>query len=118
MVQVRDLTSHKPLCGVTAGDIGPKIGFHSMDNGFATFDHVRIPRTDMLARFARVEKGGRFVKPPHSKLAYATMVFVRATLVFTAYGNLGRAATIATRYSAVRRQFAPNKKVRLLDVSV
>ena len=30
--------------GVTLGDIGPKIGYNTMDNGYAIFDHVRLPR--------------------------------------------------------------------------
>eukprot|EP00007_Cunea_sp_BSH-02190019_P008079 CAMPEP_0174230326 /NCGR_PEP_ID=MMETSP0417-20130205/1096_1 /TAXON_ID=242541 /ORGANISM="Mayorella sp, Strain BSH-02190019" /LENGTH=650 /DNA_ID=CAMNT_0015307983 /DNA_START=50 /DNA_END=1999 /DNA_ORIENTATION=- len=110
MVQVRDVNTHHPLSGVSVGDIGSKIGFHPVDNGYVSFDRVRIPRTDMLGRFAHVEKGGRFVKPPHAKLAYATMIFVRASLVFGAFNSLGRAATITTRYSALRRQFAPDKK--------
>ena len=34
--------------GVRTGDIGPKFGYHSKDNGWACFEHVRIPRENML----------------------------------------------------------------------
>ena len=35
------------LPGVITGDIGPKLGYNNMDNGFACFDKVSIPRTNM-----------------------------------------------------------------------
>jgi len=47
---------HKPLRGIEVGDIGPKIGFNTTDNGFLRLDHVRIPRTNMLMKFANVDK--------------------------------------------------------------
>ena len=54
IVQLRSLEDHKPLPGVTVGDIGMKFGngaYNSMDNGVLSFDHVRIPRDQMLMRF-------------------------------------------------------------------
>ncbi|KAJ3172573.1 hypothetical protein HDU88_005902 [Geranomyces variabilis] len=105
IVQIRSLEDHKPLRGITIGDIGSKYGYQAIDNGFMLFDHVRIPRENMLMRYARVEADGSYVRPPSSKLSYGTMVYVRASIVSNAAKNLARAATIATRYSAVRRQF-------------
>lgn len=46
------------LLGVTAGDIGPKMGFEHSDNGFLRLDHVRVPRENMLSRFAQVRVWG------------------------------------------------------------
>ena len=40
--------------GITLGDIGPKFGYDSNDNGFLRFDHVRIPRKNMLMKNAEV----------------------------------------------------------------
>ncbi|GJN01185.1 hypothetical protein PR202_ga18431 [Eleusine coracana subsp. coracana] len=54
IVQLRSLEDHSPLPGVTLGDIGGKFGsgaYNSMDNGVLRFDHVRIPRDQMLMRF-------------------------------------------------------------------
>jgi acyl-CoA oxidase len=44
MVQLRSLEDHSHCRGVKTGDIGPKLGYHGKDNGWATFDKVRIPR--------------------------------------------------------------------------
>lgn len=106
VVQIRDLDTHLPLPGIMVGDIGPKMGFNSVDNGFLKFDHVRIPRDAMLMRFAQVTEDGQYIPPPpdNQKAAYATMVYVRATIVRDSGDFLSRAVTIATRYAAVRRQ--------------
>lgn len=34
IVQIRDLKTHEPLDGIIVGDIGPKYGYASMDNGY------------------------------------------------------------------------------------
>ncbi|XP_078585416.1 peroxisomal acyl-coenzyme A oxidase 1-like [Branchiostoma floridae x Branchiostoma japonicum] len=104
MVQIRSLQDHKPLPGVTVGDIGPKFGYAGNDNGFLRFDNVRIPRDNMLMKYSRVEPDGTYVKPPSSKLAYGTMVQVRSFIVSEASDSLAKAVTIAVRYSCVRRQ--------------
>ncbi|KAK5986610.1 hypothetical protein GCK32_021329, partial [Trichostrongylus colubriformis] len=54
IVQLRDLETHQPLKGVRVGDIGPKFGFNSSDNGFLLFENYRIPRQNMLMRYAKV----------------------------------------------------------------
>jgi len=99
---------HKPLPGITVGDIGPKFGYHTQDNGFLRFDHFRVPRENMLARYSQVLPDGTYVAPRRefSKLSYGTMVYVRAIIVVRASVALAKACTIAIRYSAVRRQFS------------
>lgn len=42
IVQLRDAETHVPLPGVRVGDIGPKLGFGSVDNGWLELDHVVI----------------------------------------------------------------------------
>jgi len=42
------------VVGITVGDIGPKFGFDTIDNGFVHFNHVRIPRENMLMKYAQV----------------------------------------------------------------
>lgn len=42
------------LAGVEVGDIGPKFGFNTIDNGYVKFDQVRIPRENMLMKNSRV----------------------------------------------------------------
>lgn len=52
----------------------------------------------------QVEPDGTYTKPPVDKIAYGSMVMIRAGLVSTMANSLARAVTIATRYSIVRRQ--------------
>ena len=54
VVQIRDMETHQPLPGIAVGDIGPKVGYNGVDNGYLSFDHFRIPRIQMLMRFAKV----------------------------------------------------------------
>ncbi|KAI9499269.1 acyl-CoA dehydrogenase/oxidase C-terminal [Zychaea mexicana] len=104
--QIRSLEDHRPLPGLTIGDIGPKFGYNGVDNGFMMFDHFRIPHISMLAKYAQVKPGsGEYVKPINSKLSYGGMVHVRANIVNETGRALARASTVAVRYAAVRRQF-------------
>ena len=50
------LTTYKwpQTVGITVGDIGPKLGIPAIDNGFLRLDNVRIPRENMLMRYAQV----------------------------------------------------------------
>ncbi|KAK8587370.1 hypothetical protein V6N13_086358 [Hibiscus sabdariffa] len=109
IVQLRSLDDHSPLPGITAGDIGMKFGsgaYNSMDNGVMRFDHVRIPRDQMLMGISQVTREGKYVQSDVPRqLMYGPMVFVRRKIVADASTALSRAVCIATRYSAVRRQF-------------
>ncbi|KAM0061445.1 putative acyl-CoA oxidase, acyl-CoA dehydrogenase/oxidase and middle domain superfamily [Helianthus debilis subsp. tardiflorus] len=109
IVQLRSLDDHSPLAGITVGDIGMKFGngaYNTMDNGVLRFDHVRIPRNQMLMRVTQVTKEGKIMQSNVPRqLIYGTMVYVRQTIVADASKALSRAVCIATRYSAVRRQF-------------
>jgi acyl-CoA oxidase len=98
LVQLRSTEDHRSLPGITLFDIGPKMGYATIDNGALRFDHVRIPRDQMLMKNARVERDGTYVPPRHAKLSYGTMIFVRAWIVAGSARALSRAATIAVRY--------------------
>ncbi|OQR81062.1 acyl-CoA dehydrogenase/oxidase, partial [Thraustotheca clavata] len=53
LVQLRDLKTHETLPGIELGDIGAKIGFNGVDNGFCTFNHVALPKESLLMGSAR-----------------------------------------------------------------
>ncbi len=42
------------LPGIRLGEIGPKLGMNSYDNGFLGFERHRIPRENMLMKNAQV----------------------------------------------------------------
>uniref|UniRef100_A0A672HU91 Acyl-coenzyme A oxidase n=1 Tax=Salarias fasciatus TaxID=181472 RepID=A0A672HU91_SALFA len=104
IVPLRDMNTHQPLPGIVVGDIGPKFGFHEVDNGFLKLENVRIPRENMLMKYSKVEPDGTYLKPPSDKLTYGTMVFIRAYIVSESARALSKACTIAIRYSVVRHQ--------------
>mmetsp|Transcript_27942 Transcript_27942/g.61542 ORF Transcript_27942/g.61542 Transcript_27942/m.61542 type:complete len:706 (+) Transcript_27942:195-2312(+) len=115
LVQLRSMEDHTLLPGVKTGDIGPKIGYNNMDNGFAYFTNVTIPRRNMAMRFASVDENGKYRKKTMSdaasKISYITMMQVRSMIVTGASKALGMACTITIRYSAVRKQgFAEDGK--------
>ncbi|KAF4532170.1 hypothetical protein B566_EDAN002232 [Ephemera danica] len=104
VVQLRDEKTHRPMPGIKIGEIGRKLGMNSTNNGFLAFNKVHIPRNQMLMKNAQVLPDGTYIKSPSSKLTYGTMMFVRVVVVQDAAVYLAKAVTIATRYSAVRRQ--------------
>ena len=119
VVQIRDNKNHQPLPGCTIGDIGNKMGYNAVDNGFLRFDHVRIPRRAMLMGHSRVEPDGMYVPAPVSKVSYGTMVFIRSDIVMNAALYMKKAVTIAIRYNLVRRQSNPDtatgKECQVID---
>ncbi|KAI9677801.1 MAG: hypothetical protein M1822_008113 [Bathelium mastoideum] len=106
VVQIRDRDTHQPLPGIVVGDIGPKYGYASMDNGYMLFDHFRVPHSAMLARYSRIDpKTGVFERTGSPAMVYGSLTNVRANIVMHARLVLARAVTIAVRYCSIRRQF-------------
>ena len=105
MVQLRSLIDHKPLPNIMLGDLGPKQGYNSMDNGYAIFNNIRIPRMDMLMGFAYVSSSGEYSKKEGAeKIAFGIMLDVRARICINSAYVLARVLTISIRYSCVRVQ--------------
>ncbi|KAH6863642.1 acyl-CoA dehydrogenase/oxidase C-terminal [Alternaria alternata] len=105
LVQLRSLEDGKPMPGIKMGDVSLKLGYNEADNGFASFDQVRIPQSQMLMAHSQLARDGTFTKDPlRAKLSYSVMLLVRGRMpgIFTV--QLAQALTIATRYSVVRQQ--------------
>ena len=60
LVPIRDPNTFSTVDGVEAGDIGPKQGFNTKDNGFARFNNLEIPRRNMLMKYHVVSKEGKY----------------------------------------------------------
>ncbi|PFX32986.1 Peroxisomal acyl-coenzyme A oxidase 3 [Stylophora pistillata] len=101
--------------GVTVGDLGEKLGQNGLDNGFVSFNHVRIPREHLLNRTADVTPAGKYVTPfkdPNKRFgaALGALSGGRVGITSMAVINLRLCMPIAIRYSAVRKQFGPPGK--------
>ncbi|GBG31886.1 Peroxisomal acyl-coenzyme A oxidase 1 [Hondaea fermentalgiana] len=118
-LQVRD-ENLNTLPGVEVLDLGTKVGENEVDIGLLRLRDVRIPRRHLFEKRQHVEPDGTYVKHDLSgengaadsgKGHYLTMITARVSLVSTACVFLSKGATIAIRYSAVRRQgFVDNAK--------
>ena len=91
--------------GIKTGDLGPKLGYNGKDNGWATFDQVRIPRDQMLQKFIQVDREGTFSIEGDLREMYSVMMFIRSGIILKTKWYLARALIIGLRYSVVRRQF-------------
>ncbi|MBB2988164.1 acyl-CoA dehydrogenase family protein [Terracoccus luteus] len=122
LVPIRDDAGH-PASGVTIGDDGAKLGLGGVDNGRLSFDHVRVPRTNLLGRYGDVDEHGVYSSPiENPSRRFFTMLGTLVRGRISVAGGAGAAArtalTVATRYGDARRQFdAPGRggEAALLD---
>jgi len=103
VVRLRDENFN--LCpGISIGDVGPKRGLNGVDNGWVRFDHVHIPRTNMLMKWSQVTREGKYVKADFPQLAYGAVIDTRIAIAKVCAFFVKRAVTIASRYCIVRDQ--------------
>ncbi|QRY63993.1 acyl-CoA dehydrogenase family protein [Gordonia sp. PDNC005] len=119
VVPIRDADG-ADLPGVTTSDCGYKGGLPGVDNGRIMFDGVRIPREDLLNRYADVAADGTYSSPIESDnrrffTMLGTLIRGRVT-VGAAAGAAGRLGlALAVKYALVRRQFsAPGQDSELV----
>ncbi|OON15689.1 hypothetical protein X801_08503 [Opisthorchis viverrini] len=54
------MVDKKVMPGVTIEEMGHKLGLNGVDNARLMFDHVRIPRSNLLDRYSHVSASGKF----------------------------------------------------------
>lgn len=105
--------------GIEVGDIGAKLGYNAADNGFCSFNQVRIPRTNILSRFVEVSKEGKFMLKGDRRMTYQTMSATRLIIILGASMFVFQSARTVFRYAVCRRQFktidGKNEERKLLD---
>lgn len=114
LIPIRDPLTLLPYAGLTVGDMGAKIGLNGIDNGFVRFDHYRVPKASLLNRSADLTAEGHYVikvkdKAKRFGVALGILSLGRVSIILQCYANLQTAIVIGVRYSAVRRQFGPDK---------
>ncbi|OBK22745.1 acyl-CoA oxidase [Mycobacterium asiaticum] len=125
LVPLRDADGND-LPGVTTSDCHYKGGLPGVDNGRIMFDHVRVPRVNLLNKYGEVEPDGTYTSPiDNANRRFFTMIGTLIRGRVTVGGSAGNAAhvalDIATRYALQRRQFsAPDddSEVLIMDYLV
>ncbi|MRH88283.1 acyl-CoA oxidase [Nocardia sp. SYP-A9097] len=109
LVPIRD-ENGTDLPGVTTSDDGLKGGLPGVDNGRIMFDQVRIPRENLLNRYADVAEDGTYssdIKNPSRRFftTLGTLVRGRVSVGGAAAAAARVAISIAVCYAEQRRQF-------------
>ena len=96
--------------GVRIEDCGQKIGLNGVDNGRLWFDSVRVPRGNLLDRYAVVTEDGRYFSEIENKdrrffTMLGTLVQGRVCVGGAGINASKVAVTIAVKYGLQRRQF-------------
>lgn len=109
VVPIRD-DAGNDLPGVTTSDHGYKGGLPGVDNGRISFEGVRVPKDNLLNRFADVADDGTYsssIDNPNRRFftMLGTLVRGRVTVGGAAGAAAQVALTIAVRYGLERKQF-------------
>lgn len=109
VVPLRD-DQGRVLPGIRIEDDGPKIGLNGVDNGQIWFDHVRIPRENLLNRYADVTEAGVYessIENPDRRFFTMLGTLVQGRVSVGGAGlSAGKVALdVAIRYALQRRQF-------------
>ncbi|HKK76014.1 MAG TPA: acyl-CoA dehydrogenase [Saprospiraceae bacterium] len=112
IVRLRD-DEGQLLPGIRIEDNGYKLGLNGVDNGRIWFDHVEIPKENLLDRFGGVDEKGQYfstIKNPSKRffMMLGTLVGGRVCVPRAGLSAAKKGLTIAIRYALKRRQFAPN----------
>src|SRR3954468_12297877 len=111
LVPLRD-EDGETLPGIRIEDCGAKLGLNGVDNGRIWFDHVRVPRENLLDRYAQVAPDGTYTSPIENPTKrfftmLGTLIQGRISVCGASISASKVALTIAVRRALERRQFGP-----------
>jgi acyl-CoA oxidase len=93
-------------------DCGAKLGLDGVDNGRLWFDEVRVPRDNLLDRYAEIREDGTYfssIENPTKRFftMLGTLIQGRVSVCGASVYATKVAQTIAVRHAMRRRQFGP-----------
>jgi acyl-CoA oxidase len=123
ITQIRNFRSHKAVHGAFIGEVGPKMGLTSSDQGFARYEFLTLPKTALLNRFSNIDNFGNYSSRFDSKeVITITNLIARVKILSNFWAFLAPSLSISLKYSVFRRQFPdpekPNQEVRLIDYQI
>ena len=92
--------------GIEVGDVGEKLGYNAIDNGYLMFNNVRVQRNAHLSRFSEITREGEFELKSDPRLLYMIMSKTRLSIIQGSAYALLYGGLVATRYAVCRRQFS------------
>jgi acyl-CoA oxidase len=112
--------------GVRIADCGEKLGLNGVDNGRLWFDGIRVPRENLLDRYAQITDRGEYQSPIENDnrrffTMLGTLIQGRISVGGASISATKAALTTAVRHALRRRQFGPpdsDEELPLLDFRV
>ncbi|EFA85005.1 acyl-CoA oxidase [Heterostelium album PN500] len=115
IVPLRDPVTMEVYKGIQLGDCGHKVGWNGIDNAWIRFTNYRVPRENLLNRFATITEDGQYltnISSPNklfqitiSQLVFGRLLYIFGPTIFLAIG-----LKTAIRYAFSRRQFGEKGK--------
>ncbi|EFC42820.1 Acyl-CoA dehydrogenase [Naegleria gruberi] len=113
VVPLRDPKTMKVYDNILIRDVGIKMALNGIDNGMVAFNNYRIPASNLLARYAKINNGKYETTIKNENVRFAkhigALLQARLGVGSGSINALQMALIVAIRYAHRREQFGPPK---------